>query len=175
MGALNSKNLSVSVPITRELLTNVKADPAVFTPKRRRRQRQRSDPLRHNEHRRAEGRWRSRSSTCPGRRVAKLYDDEDLSGRFGREWNGLDDGGRARAAGQLHLHRFTRCLVRTCPGTSGSWGLPTEMLPPRPNDKMRTSRASPVDDGVCADSDLVRLRRSSGVSAPARACSGEVN
>ena len=91
VGALNSKNLSVSVPITRELLTNVKADPAVFTPN--------GDGVNDS----AQIRYDITNIAEPrqveievfdlsGRRVAKLYDDEDLSGRFGREWNGLDDG-----------------------------------------------------------------------------------
>ena len=105
VGSLNPRNLSVSVPITRDLLVNVAAEPAVFTPN--------GDDINESALIRYDitnieelRRIKVEIFDLSGRRVRKLYDDGGLSGRFARAWDALDDAGQLVPPGS-YLFRVT--------------------------------------------------------------------
>ena len=105
VGSLNPKNLSVSVPITRDLLVNVAAEAAVFTPNGdgiNDGTSIRYDITNIEELRRVE----VEIFDLSGRRVRQLYDDRGLSGRYARAWDGLDDAGQLVPPGN-YLFRVT--------------------------------------------------------------------
>lgn len=85
-------NLSVEVPISGDLLINVAAEPAIFTPN--------GDGI--NDQARIHYDITNVARPAPveirifdlsGRLVRRLYADADVSGRFARPWNGRDEGG----------------------------------------------------------------------------------
>ena len=93
VGSPSAKNLSVAVPITRDILINVRAEPPVFTPN--------GDGvndgslIRYDITNIAEPRSLELAIfDLSGRRVRHVYDGRDLSGRFDRLWDGRDDAER---------------------------------------------------------------------------------
>ena len=118
VGSLSSKNLSVSVPITRDILINVRADPPVFTPN--------GDGV--NDGARILYDITNIAEPRPveleifdlsGRRVRRLYDGLGQSGRFGRLWDGRDDANELVPPGN---YIFTLSLAATT-GTAGQIGI----------------------------------------------------
>ena len=92
VGSLNAGNLSVNVPIIRDLLVNVEPLPAVFSPNGDGTNDQTLlfyDITNIAELRPIE----IEIFDLSGRRLLKLYDGEDLSGRFAYPWDGRDSSG----------------------------------------------------------------------------------
>ena len=90
VGVLKNGNLSVAVPIARDLLANVRSQPPVFSPN--------GDGI--NDRALLNYDITNIASPTPltveiydlsGRLVRGLYDADDISGRYARAWDGRDD------------------------------------------------------------------------------------
>ena len=90
IGSLNPANLIVTVPISEDLLANVRAEPGVFTPN--------GDGINDRGSIRYDVTSIARLTPVrieifdlAGRLVRVLYEGSDISGRFARAWDGRDD------------------------------------------------------------------------------------
>ena len=99
LGTLIPENLSVDVPLIKDLLINVRAEPAVFSPN--------GDGVNDRSFMRYDITNIARLTPLKvhifdlsGRLVRRLYEDGDQSGRFARPWDGRDDSGRLVPPGQ---------------------------------------------------------------------------
>ena len=92
LGTPLTDNLSVAVPIVKDLLVNVASQPPVFTPN--------GDGFNDRAFIQYDITNIARPSgvevlvfDLAGRMVRRLFDDRDISGRFARPWDGRDDSG----------------------------------------------------------------------------------